>query len=182
LSNFGQCQPQEAGQLSPAFMLIEFLTIFVSLKQSIMRKLFLLPILLLVFSCSSSDSGSGDSTISNISDIAGLWKLSGTYANASSTNIATECELQFGSVNFGSVATEKKGALSGTCSEQTFTYSDYNVVDGQLRMTRNNIEYRYYVKKNGNTLSLTRYYSKSDGSDPIIVSTAEQKTNKYLLQ
>ncbi|MBS3915301.1 MAG: lipocalin family protein [Bacteroidetes bacterium] len=149
-----------------------------------MKKIFLISIFILTVGCSSdsnSDTNS-DETVSVVSDIAGQWKLSGIYANNSNSNIATECELLYGEFQFASTAVEKRGFSGSTCTDQTYTYSSYNIVDGQLRTTRNDVETRYYVKKNGNVLSLTKFYTKALNSEPIVVPTADQKTNKYSLQ
>ncbi|WP_412464225.1 hypothetical protein [Flavobacterium mekongense] len=149
-----------------------------------MKNLFLIPLFLLVFGCSSDSESNqnGDGTVSVVSDISGQWKLSGIYANNSNTNIATECELLYGEFLFGANAVEKRGFSGTNCTEQTYTYASYNIVDGQLRTVRNDVETRYYVKKNGNVLSLTKFYSKALNSDPVVVPTAEQKTNKYSFQ
>lgn len=146
-----------------------------------MKKLFLLSLLSVVFACSSSSS-EGTGAVTSVNEIMGQWKLQGTFANGSSTNIATECELQYGEISFSTDAVDKKGFLNTTCSQQSYTYPDYNIVDGQLRMYRNNTETRYYVKVNGDILSLTKFWYQASTGDPVVLATADQKTNKYLYQ
>lgn len=147
-----------------------------------MKKLILFFAAVTLLSCSSSDSSSTqDEEVTSINQLWGDWTLKGVYMNASSTNIATECDLLYGKFIFTSPAdaVEKYGYMDGTCSNQSKTYDEYLIVDGQLKLYRNNYQYRYYVKKQGNKLWLTKFYTQYNSEPPVITPGSEQKTYLY---
>ena len=137
--------------------------------------------------CCSSDNSNETQfeTITAINQINGIWKLEGKYNNGSETNVATSCDLEYGKFTFTSntsTAIEKRGFQDTNCTETTYTYSDYNIVEGQLKLVRNNFVYKYYLSKAGNKMWLTKYYTQAPGLPVEIVQTNEQVKNYYTLQ
>ncbi len=153
-----------------------------------MKKLFLLLAAISLFSsCSKDDNPSSETeyeTITNIDQLAGTWKLNAKTNSGSSTNTATACDLQYGKFVFGASVVENRGFsdVSG-CSDQSYTYSSASIASGQLVLMRSGTETKYYLKKSGGSLWITKYSTLTSGSPtPVIIPTGSQVTNYYIKQ
>jgi hypothetical protein len=150
------------------------------------KLLFILSASFMLFSCSKSDDNPiKDEDIIAENQIWGDWKLNAIYANQSTVNIATDCDLLYGKIDFSTPSTvqEDKGSLQGsTCSKQTFVYDEYFIASGQLKILSGPLEVSYGVRKQGNKLWLTKIYSKLNGGNSSFIPTQDQKTNYYILE
>lgn len=149
-----------------------------------MRKLLFILVLtpfLFSFSCSNDDDKTVEDTNTNVSvnQLSGTWNLTAKYNSGSFNNSATSCELQYGKFTFGPSAVEKRGLQATDCSEQSYTYSDYNIVNGQLKLVRNNVTYIYNMEYSSTTLILTKVSSQPSSGSITIIPVSEQVRLQY---
>lgn len=150
-----------------------------------MKKLLLILVApILLFSCSSDDSTAAKSgSVEDPAQISGTWNLSAKYNYNTTTNIATECDIQFGKFIFSSNAVEKRGGdTSGSCTEQSYTYDSYTIVEGQIKFLRNNAYQIYNVDYETNKLWLTRVATQPVGGALNPIPLEDQVTNYYQKQ
>lgn len=137
------------------------------------------------FSCSNDDDNKAaddNTTVVGTNQLSGTWNLTAKYTSGSLNNSATSCEMQYGKFTFSTNAVEKRGLISSGCTEQSYTYSNYNIVNGQLKLVRNDVTYIYNIEYSPNLLILTKVSSQPASGSITIIPTSDQVRQQYTKQ
>jgi len=146
-----------------------------------MKKLLLFIAAIAVLSCSKSDDDQNYNVPATT--IYGTWNLISMENYGSTTNVASDCQLEHGKFNFKSdnSVDESIGYVTNDiCYTGTYDRDSFTFANNVVEIKDDGFTFKYKASISSNILLLTKFYTKSPSGNITSINESEQVVLKFV--